>query len=48
MWLRVTMKDRPLMINADRVVKIVEIPGGKDGARGCHVYLSLKDRKSVV
>ena len=31
MWLRVTMKDRPMMINADRVVKIVEIPGGTEG-----------------
>jgi hypothetical protein len=43
MWLRVTMKDRPLMINGDQVLKIVEIPGGKEGHRGCHVYLSLTE-----
>ena len=47
MWLRVTIKDRPLMINADRVVKIVGIPGGKDGSRGCHVYLSLTEFMEV-
>ena len=47
MWLRVTMKDRPLMINADRVVKIVEIPGGAKGSRGCHVYLSLTEFMEV-
>ena len=32
MWLRVTMKDRPVMINADRVVKIVEIPAALNAA----------------
>ena len=47
MWLRVTMKDRPLMINADRVVKIVEIPGSEHGVRGCHVYLSLNEYLEV-
>ena len=47
MWLRVTMRDRPLMINADRVLKIVEIPGGTEGSRGCHVYLSLTDYLEV-
>ena len=47
MWLRVSMKDRPLMINADQVLKIVEIPGGAAGARGCHVYLSLTDYVEV-
>ena len=43
MWLRVTIKDRPMMINADRVVKIVEIPGGVAGSRGCHLYLSIDE-----
>jgi hypothetical protein len=47
MWLRVSMKDRPLMINADQVLKIVEIPGGAAGARGCHVYLSLTEYVEV-
>ena len=47
MWLRVTMKDRPMMINADLVVRIAEIPGGKDGQRGCHVYLSLNEYLEV-
>ena len=31
MWLRVTMNDRPMMINGDQVLKIVEIPGGAKG-----------------
>jgi hypothetical protein len=47
MWLRVTVKDRPLMINADQVVKIVEIPGAAERSRGCHVYLSLTDYMEV-
>jgi hypothetical protein len=47
MWLRVSVKDKPLMINADRVVKIVEIPGGAKGARGCHVYLSLTEYMEI-
>jgi hypothetical protein len=42
MWLRVTMDDKPVMINGDQVLKIVEIPGG-GGHRGCHVYLSLTE-----
>ncbi len=42
MWLRVTMDGKPMMINGDRVLKIVEIPGG-EGRRGCHVYVSLTD-----
>jgi hypothetical protein len=42
MWLRVTIDNKPAMINGDRVVKIVEIPG-QEGHRGCHVYLSLTD-----
>ena len=46
MWLRVTMEDKPVMINGDRVVKIVEIPDGK-GRRGCHVYLSLTEYLDV-
>ncbi|HKN13940.1 MAG TPA: hypothetical protein VJX68_12170 [Candidatus Binatus sp.] len=32
-----------MMINGDQVLKIVEIPGGKEGHRGCHVYLSLTE-----
>ena len=47
MWLRVTMKDRPLMINGDRVLKIVESPDGGEGRRGCHVYLSLTEYLEV-
>ena len=43
MWLRATVKDRPLMINADQVIKIVEIPGSAERSRGCHVYLSLTE-----
>jgi hypothetical protein len=43
MWLRVTMKDKPMMINGDRVVRIAAIPGGAEGSRGCHVYLSLTE-----
>jgi hypothetical protein len=31
------------MINGDAVVRIAEIPGGKEGHRGCHVYLSLTE-----
>ncbi len=42
MWLRVTIDDRPVMINGDQVVKIVEDPAAK-GHRGCHVYLSLTE-----
>lgn len=43
MWLRVTIKDRPMMINGDQVLKISEIPGGVRGHRGCHVYVSLTE-----
>jgi hypothetical protein len=43
MWLRVTMKDRPAMINGDHVQRIVEIPGGEEGQRGCHVYVSTTE-----
>ena len=46
MWLRVTMDNKPAMINADLVLKIVEIPGG-EGRRGCHVYLSLTEYLAV-
>ena len=42
MWLRVTMDDKPVMINGDQVLKIVEIPGAEEH-RGCHVYLSLTE-----
>jgi hypothetical protein len=42
MWLRVTMDSQPAMINGDLVLKIVEIPG-KEGRRGCHVYLSITE-----
>jgi hypothetical protein len=47
MWLRVTMKDRPLMLNADQVVKIVEGPAVAEGRRGCHVYVSLTEYMEV-
>ena len=42
MWLRVTMGDKPVMINGDQVLKIEEIPGA-EGHRGCHVYVSLTE-----
>ncbi|MGB8411966.1 MAG: hypothetical protein WCE23_03990 [Candidatus Binatus sp.] len=42
MWLRVTMDNKPVMINGDLVLRIAEIPGG-EGRRGCHVYLSLTE-----
>jgi hypothetical protein len=42
MWLRVTVNNRPMMINGDRVVRIAEIPDSK-GRRGCHVYISLTE-----
>ena len=29
MWLRVTMKNRPVMINGDHVQRIVEVPGAE-------------------
>ncbi|MGB0060553.1 hypothetical protein [Candidatus Binatus sp.] len=47
MWLRVTIKDKPVMINADRVIKIAEIPGSAERSRGCHVYVSLTDYLEV-
>jgi hypothetical protein len=42
-WLRVTIDDKPVMINGDRVLRIAEIPGGTEGHRGCHVYVSLTE-----
>jgi len=42
MWLRVTMKHKPVMVNGDRVLKIEEIPG-EEGHRGCHLYVSLTE-----
>jgi hypothetical protein len=47
MWLRVTMKDKPVMINGDQVLRITEIPGSVRGQRGCHVYVSLTDYLEV-
>jgi hypothetical protein len=41
------MKDRPVMINGDHVQRIVEIPGGEEGQRGCHVYISLTEYITV-
>ncbi len=46
MWLRVTMDDKPAMINADLVLKIVERPEGPEH-RGCHVYFSLTEYIAV-
>ena len=46
MWLRVTKDDRPMMINGDRVLKIVEIPENAE-RRGCHVYYSLTEFELV-
>ena len=42
MWLRVTVDHKPMMINGDLVLKIVEIPG-EERNRGCHVYVSLTE-----
>jgi hypothetical protein len=42
MWLRVTMDNKPAMINGDLVLKIMERPGDP-GHRGCHVYFSLTE-----
>ena len=42
MWLRVTVDHKPMMINGDLVLKIVETPG-EEQHRGCHVYLSLTE-----
>jgi len=47
MWLRVTIKDKPVMINGDRVLRITEIPGSVRGQRGSHVYVSLTDYLEV-
>lgn len=47
MWLRVTVKDKPMMLNADHVLKVVEPPGSGEGRRGAHVYLSLTEYLEV-
>jgi len=47
MWLRVTMKNRPVMINGDLVQRIVEVPGAEAGERGCHLYVSMTDYIAV-
>lgn len=40
MWLRVTVKDKPMMLNADHILKVTEPPGTGEGRRGAHVYVS--------
>jgi hypothetical protein len=40
MWLRVTVKDKPMMLNAEHVLKVVEPPGSGEGRRGAHIYIS--------
>ncbi|HLX04142.1 MAG TPA: hypothetical protein VKR28_01345 [Candidatus Binatus sp.] len=35
-----SIKDKPVMINGDLVLRIMEIPGAVRGQRGCHVYVS--------
>jgi hypothetical protein len=47
MWLRVTVKDRPMMLNADRILKVMEPPGMGEGRRGAHVYVSLTEYLEV-
>jgi hypothetical protein len=42
MWLRVTMNDKPVMINGDRVLKIEESKGS-EARRGCLVYFSPEE-----
>jgi hypothetical protein len=46
MWLRVSIDNKPVMINGDHVVKIVEIPGS-EGRRGCHLYISTSEYIAV-
>ncbi|MGA6970681.1 MAG: hypothetical protein ABSD30_04080 [Candidatus Binatus sp.] len=46
MWLRVSIDNKAVMINGDRVVKISEIPDN-EGRRGCHVYVSLTEYIAV-
>jgi hypothetical protein len=41
MWLRVSVNHEPLMINGDRVLKIVGLP--KEQGRGSQVYVSTTE-----
>jgi hypothetical protein len=47
MWLRVTVKDRPMMLNADHILKVEEPPGIGEGRRGAHVYVSQNEYLEV-
>ena len=47
MWLRVTVKDKPMMLNADRILKVTEPPGQGEGRRGAHVYVSTTEYLEV-
>jgi hypothetical protein len=47
MWLRVTVKDKSMMLNADHILKVVEPPGTGEGQRGSHVYVSTTEYLEV-
>ncbi|MDO8434186.1 MAG: hypothetical protein Q7S58_17440 [Candidatus Binatus sp.] len=38
MWLRVSIDHQPVMINGDRILKIVGLP--KEEGRGCMLFVS--------
>ncbi|HUO04286.1 MAG TPA: hypothetical protein VMU16_03715 [Candidatus Binataceae bacterium] len=38
MWFRCTQNEKPLMVNAEKVIKIV--PTGHEDARGSHLFIS--------
>ena len=46
MWLRCTSANQPVIINADRVLKIVEKSGDHD-VRGCLFYISMTEHLAV-
>jgi hypothetical protein len=46
MWFRCTSRNQPVIINAERVLKIVEKTGERD-AGGCLLYISLSEYLTV-
>jgi hypothetical protein len=47
MWLRVSVKDKAMMLNADHILKVVDPPGSGEGRRGAHIYVSLTEYLEV-
>jgi hypothetical protein len=47
MWLRVTVKDKPMMLNAEHILKVTDPPGAGEGRRGSHVYVSTTEYLEV-